>query len=159
MHFHQITLVSYLGKGKPSKGRPSATVIQCQPGYTFAEASLQEVMLTGHMLNVRQCLSTPQQIITAAEGSGLSLGNMWPEFAIKRGSLPSSKRNTSTYRLLFLPPVVWSWEGPVFGVGVGPLFLVQSKLSLVACFHSQKSTSNVQDILQAVGAARKTEFS
>lgn len=49
------------------------------------------------------------------------------------------------------------------GEGVGPLFLFQSKLSLIACSHPQKSTSNVQDILQAVGAAvdvadRKKQF-
>lgn len=41
----------------------------------------------------------------------------------------------------------------MFGEGVGPLFLIQSKLSSTACSHPQKSTSNVQDILQAVGAA------
>lgn len=103
------------------------------------------------------------RFLMAAEGSGLSLGNTWPGFAVRRGSLPSSKRSTARYCLLFPPPVVWSWEGPVFGVGVGPLCLIQSRLSLVACFHSQKSTSNVQDILQTVdaavyGAERKKEF-
>lgn len=103
--------------------------------------------------NVLHCSSTPQQIPDCSKGSALSLGNMWPGFAVERGFLPSSKRSTARYCLLFLPPVVWSWEGPVFGVGVGPLCLIQSKSSLVACSHLQKSTSNVQDILQAVGAA------
>lgn len=70
---------------------------------------------------------------------------------------------TVTSWLLLLPPVVWSKEGPVSGDGVGPLCLVQSMLLDASWTHSQRSTSNVQLKLQAVGKAgygaeRKAEF-
>lgn len=55
--------------------------------------------------------------------------------------------------LPFLPPVVWSEDGPVFGVGVGPLFLIQLRLLESAWTHPQKSLSNVQAKLQSVGGA------
>lgn len=67
---------------------------------------------------------------------------------------------TAVCCLMFLPPVVWSKEGPVSGDGVGPLCLIHSMLLDGSWTHSQKSTSNVQVKLQAAGygAERKAEF-
>jgi len=60
---------------------------------------------------------------------------------------------TAVCWLMFLPPVVWSNDGPVSGEGVGPLCLIQSMLLDGSWTHSQKSTSNVQEKLQAAGGA------
>lgn len=43
-----------------------------------------------------------------------------------------------------LPPVVWSWSGPVRSDGVGPEFLVQSKLSWISWCHPHRLSSKLQ---------------
>lgn len=56
---------------------------------------------------------------------------------------PLKRENNRSNRLV-LPPVVWSWFGPVKFVGVGPECFVQSKVSCISCSHPHRSFSKLQ---------------
>lgn len=63
---------------------PAAAVIQCQHEYTFAEASLQELMLRGHMhIHVLCRSSNHNRFLTSVEGPGLRLETHGLDFLLK----------------------------------------------------------------------------